>query len=327
VSTENPYESATRHNTNTEWLNEQEPLDVELDGLTDYAKNMKTLSENLRDLQSALDMLGTVPTDAWENMVLPEMAYMRHRFLGNYAELSQYLAQLQTALMNIGMAAQTVADAYRGTDGWSAASVDAVRFAFGDHSVAPPGDLPSGFNYQTYFDALNQQNQQGGGSDNRPDAQWSTPVQQPDGSFVSYNQYGEKRVLTQDGNVFTITHYDRNGNKLSEVQQTSTSVAPTSYFHFTETTTRTTYGDTQSVSRTTTARNSNPGGGYTETTTTYRGSEVTSTTTRTVEADGSQVITTTSPDGDSREIHIGADTPGGDLSDSPAEDALRRLAH
>jgi hypothetical protein len=107
----NPYSEQTEHNTRTEWLNEQEPLDVELDGLTDYAANMKTLSENLRDLGATLNPLGTVPTQAWEGMVLEEMNYMRHRFLGNYAEFKQYLANLQMALMNIGMAAQTIADA------------------------------------------------------------------------------------------------------------------------------------------------------------------------------------------------------------------------
>jgi len=337
----NPYSEQTEHNTRTEWLNEQEPLDVELDGLTDYAANMKTLSENLRDLGATLNPLGTVPTQAWEGMVLEEMNYMRHRFLGNYAEFKQYLANLQMALMNIGMAAQTIADAYRGTDGWSAASVDAVRFAFGDRSVPPPGGLPTGINYQTYFDALSQMRQTGGADSDRPDAVWTPPERTEENGvvrFTSTNQYGETKVISQQlvpgqGYVTTITLTDRDGNVISESRQTSYSAYPSSYVYISGTGTAVTTNGETTVLRSSTTRVTDPDGGYTETTTEYVNDRESGTTTHVVDEDGNQVVTTTRPDGQGgdevvREVHIGANTEGvTDPNYSPARRALNGLSN
>ena len=338
----NPYEPQTLHNTRTDWLDDQKPLDVDLDGLTDYAANMETLSENLRDLQGSLKLLATVPNQAWDTAVLSEMGYMRHRFQGNYAELAQYLGKLQVALMNIGMAAQTIADAYRETDGLSAASVDAVRFAFGDHRVDPPSGLPAGIDYQTYFQHLaNQQQTPGQEASDQPDALWSDPVNTEENGVTTYtstNQFGHTRVMTQElvpgrGYVYTTTVTDKHGNVISRSQQTSYSATPSSYIQISGTRTTTTVGDQQFTSSTSTSRFSRPEGGYTETTTNYQNGNETGAIIHDVDAQGNQVVTTTRPDDKGedeviRELHIGANTDGvTNPNESPANDALRSLGN
>jgi hypothetical protein len=218
--------------------------------------------------------------------------------------------------------------------------VDAVRFAFGDHSVPPPGDLPTGINYQTYFEAMSQQRQSGEGGDERPDAVWSEPERSESNgvvTFTSTNQYGETRVMTQQyvpgqGYVITTTVTDRNGNVISESRQTSYSANPSGYVHISGSSTTVTRNDETTVTRTSTTRVSDPDGGYTETTTNYTGNQESGSTTRVVDEDGNQVITTTRPDGEGgdevvRETHVGADTQGvSDPTYSPAQRALDGLS-
>lgn len=332
---ENPYAEQTQHNTRIDWLSEQQPLDVDIGGMTDYAGNMQTLSKNLEGLQRSLNLLGTTPTDAWDGAALSEMNYMRHRFLGNYAELAQYLSNLQAALMAIGMAAQTVADAYHDTDGSSATSVDAVRFAFGDRTVPTPAGLPAGGDYPTLLQ------HHGGPSQpdlqpERPEAAWSEPVRKEQAGVITYtstNQFGETRVQTQEfvpgrGYVYTTTVTDSNGNVVSESRETRYSDSANRYVHMSGSTTTTTRGDVELVDRTHSTRVINPEGGHTETTTNYRDGEETGTTIHEVDAEGNQVITNTRPDDEGnpevvREIHIGADTESASPGDSPAQAALR----
>ena len=43
----NPYAEQTEANTNTNWLDDQKPVDVDPDGLTGYAKSMLTIQGNV----------------------------------------------------------------------------------------------------------------------------------------------------------------------------------------------------------------------------------------------------------------------------------------
>src|SRR3712207_2066348 len=137
----NPYESQTTANTKPDWIYDDghKDVDANLDGMAHYAKNMKIVADNLRGNAGELDLLGTLPTQAWEGGALPEGLYSRHLLMNNYAEFRQYLAYLQQALLNIGSAAQTIAVSYAGTDGWSAADLNSVNFAYGASEKRPSG--------------------------------------------------------------------------------------------------------------------------------------------------------------------------------------------
>lgn len=328
-----PYEAQTDANTSQEWLSDQEPLDVDLDGLSDYASNMKTISDNLRDLSGQLQLLQTLPTQAWEGDVIGEAAYMRHRFIGDYAELQQYMANLQQALMNIGMAAQTIADAYRDTDGWSAADLNAVKWAFGDHTVPRPAGLPDGIEYKTFFELQHEQRQAqlGDEQSDRPAAVWSDqPPQTQDGvtTFVATNQYGETRTMTERyvpgvGRVITTVVTDRSGKEISRTEQTTWSAQVAGNVHQS---TQTTKVNGEVTGKTVTTTVTNGSGGYSETTSNLDASgNVTGSTERTVDANGNQVIIRRDSDGNEiQRVHIGADTPGAEGSSSPALDAQQR---
>ncbi|MEJ3746850.1 hypothetical protein WEI85_26635 [Actinomycetes bacterium KLBMP 9797] len=147
------YSEQTRINTSTDFLADQEPVDLDLDGMAEFAMNMTVIARNVTTQMADISDLVQLPMDAWNGPVLGEARFARSRTSHHYQELVTYLQTLGTALNNIGMAAQTIADAYTSTDGWSAADLEAVLFAFGDKDVAPPSGLPAG-EYRTYNDML-----------------------------------------------------------------------------------------------------------------------------------------------------------------------------
>src|SRR5262249_37331146 len=141
----NPYKAQTKANTNPAWLHPDDarPLNVDLHGLGDYAQNLGNLRDNLMDSIGYLRVLGTMPAQAWENGALPEGVHTMQLMVANYNELSRYLAYLVQALSNVGSAAQTIAVSYAGTDGWSAADLNSVQFAYGQ-PVRQPTGYPEG---------------------------------------------------------------------------------------------------------------------------------------------------------------------------------------
>ena len=337
----NPYREASRTNARTGWLDDQKPVDVDPEGLTGYAKNMKTIMENLTSHQGYLTMLASVPNQAWEGPVLGDAGYARGRFLGNYTELMNYISHLAIALINIGNAAQTVADAYSGTDGHSAASLNAVLFAFGEPNATRPSGLPPWLG-KTYFQDLHERRAQGTEAAADPamfgdEGTW-TERRNADGSVtqIAYGPNGQRMEITSfsipggGGTITTTVIKDSSGKELSRTSENRTTymdgnsvvTSTTSYSNGqrTGTTTETvTYGDGGRVTSESTENTSyGPDG---------RPTGTTSTTTETDPDDGSQTTTQRRGDVVTRETEVGEQTDGGGTTrpESPAADATRRV--
>ncbi|GIF11749.1 hypothetical protein [Actinoplanes teichomyceticus] len=137
------YDRTTYRSTDQPWPGDAAPVDVDLDGLREYARLIAARGVELAEDLPHLTPLTDAPHRAWQGRVLGEAAAVRQQLLNNASELFAYLGALGRTLHNIGAAAQTIADIYRDGDATSAASLDDVRFAFGDRSVARPDGLPA----------------------------------------------------------------------------------------------------------------------------------------------------------------------------------------
>lgn len=149
----NPYYTQTEQNESTPWLSGATPVDVDLSGLQEYAKQMANAREDLMTRQSHLSHLSSMPMEAWTGQTLGEAAFTRSQMMANASELSHYVGVLGMSLFNLGCAAQTIADIFNSTDGLSAASLNDVLFAFGDPKAGRPSGLPKNLG-QTYNDAV-----------------------------------------------------------------------------------------------------------------------------------------------------------------------------
>lgn len=324
---ENPYENATNFNTSTGWLNDQKPVDLDLDGMADYAQSMQRIQENLRNELGYIDDLHTVPIKAWEGAVLGEADYVRTRMSDNATELSEYIRRLNDALLNIGMAAQTIADTYASTDGWSAVTLNTVLYAFADQDASRPAGLPSRVTGETYEDKMREAQAAGPPPANSPD--WGSPTswdtrENADGSTTqtATTADGHRMVITTmpSGSTTTVV-YGPDGNQI-RTTGTRVSTSSGSYYHSTTTTeTR----DGQVISSTT--RTSVAGSGNTETVVT-RDAQGNETGRRTVTTetndDGSQTVTTKDANGNiTDQVRTAPQTAGGpDADQSPHQRAL-----
>lgn len=331
MTTENPYEEQTAANTSQTWLADQVEVDLDLDGIREYATNMITIKENLSSHTGYLSLLGSMPTDAWDGGVLGEAAYVRHQMLGNYGELRQYLAYLGTALDNIGMAARTIADLFSSTDGWSAADLNAVNWAFGDRSATRPDNVPSYIGdtfWDKYFEARNDPD----GAPPADSTAWVDQGQVTGGPFgmVTQTAIGPngqvKKVTTYSppgaGTITTTTIYNARGEVISTTSTQSST-------HLDGNTVVTRAVTTDGSGRTT---------GTQEERTTYDSDgnvvgesrenrnadgDVTSTTSTRTNADGTQTTTTSSGSGPERTVVTGEQTEGvNGPPESPAQQAL-----
>lgn len=334
MTEENPYASQTRANTNVDWSGRFTDLeddangdvDIDLEGIAEYAQMMMTIQRNLMDGMGDVSDLGSLPGKAWEGVVLPEGRMAMMRLSENYSEFQAYLQHLGTALMNIGMAAQTVADAYANSDGWSAASLNAVDYAFGISGAERPAGLPPWVDGKTYFDLL-RENQ--GGTPPPGSALWRDGGEESTSPYTStrtaYGPNGERMVVTTSSppgggtTYITTTIYGRDGQQISQSSQTvsyyrdgNTNVQVTRNSDGTETERRTTYGDNgQQTGESTVNRDAN-------------GNETRSTTTETND-DGSQTITERSGD-ETTETEVGPQTEGETgVPDDPAMDAIDNI--
>jgi uncharacterized protein YukE len=220
----NPYGQQTYENTTEPWLSDTTPVDVDLDGLQEYAKHMSDARTNLMSQQAHLSHLMSTPMQAWNGNTLGEAAYTRSQMLANASEFTSYLAVLGATLMNIGSAAQTVADIYNSADGTSAASLSDVLFAFGDPTVDRPSSLPKGIG-KTYDDAVREQQAKATEAPPADDSQWHPPVQTVNSPYetvlVSYSSTGQRREVTTTSSpyggpvVVTSVTYDAKGKAIS----------------------------------------------------------------------------------------------------------------
>lgn len=262
----NPYADQTSVNTHAPWLGDGTPVDVDLDGLREYAKHMAEQQRDLASRATHLTHLLDMPFEAWAGKVLGEAAFVRDQMTANASELSTYLRYLGQTLFNIGSAAQTVADSYQSADGTSAASLNAVLFAFGDKHVPRPNGLPS-YLGQTYSEALLVDDGKTPTPEDSP--LWgpfvvtsSSPYQTVERSVAPNGQVLERVTTSRDGGPVTVTTtvYSKDGKVLS-----SSSTHTTTTF------------DNDSNTKTMTVESSRDGktAGTTVTTTTYSGSKVT----------------------------------------------------
>ncbi|WP_436522310.1 hypothetical protein [Actinoplanes sp. HUAS TT8] len=308
----NPYSDATKANTNAPWLSETTPIDVDLDGLREYASLMAKQQLDLAGEQTHLMHLYDTPFEAWKDQVLGEAATIRAQLKNNATELSSYLGYLGQTFFNIGSAAQTIADIYQSGDATGAADLNDVLFAFGDKSVGRPDGLPKGIG-QTYWEALAAQggNEQTG-APAANSAEWQPPVttsispyQLQENSTGPNGQRMEKIITTVPGSgvmIETVTIFNAKGDVLS----TKSTRTTTSY-------------DTTRHTLTTTTENSQGGKatGSSTTTTTYDGSRVVDEKTVSKSASGQETSTT----------HTQTDAKGEtvETTDKPARDEHGKL--
>ncbi|MEU5565991.1 hypothetical protein [Micromonospora musae] len=337
MAEENPYQRETDLNTRTDWLADQKPVDVDIDGMVDYGKNMVTIQENLQNHGGQLSLLAELPNSAWEGAVLPEAGYIKGQMAGNYGELQRYITYLGTALTNTGMAAQTIADAYSSTDGWSAASLDAVRFAFGDANAQRPPGLPPFVTGKTYwdqqFESLSAADQ-GGGGEQQKFTDTGQPTVNPDGSVThtSLADDGSVRTLTTQtlpggGTLTTIVTKDPSG-KVTSTSSSRTSTVVRDDSTITTTTNYDANGKATGGSRQTTTYGEDGSNSRTDEQLDADG-ETTSRSVDQQNADGTRRVTDTDGEGNvTQELHVGQNTDGVDPSevcDSPTRNALDEI--
>jgi hypothetical protein len=331
----NPFQDSTNQNTSTTWLGDQKPVDVDLDGMGDYAQSMKRIHDNLMNELGYVDDLASRPMTAWAGPVLGEADYIRTRMRDNSTEFTEYLKRLRDALLNIGMAAQTIADTYASTDGTSATSINTVLFAFADPGASRPSGLPSFVTGETYADKMRElEAQQAGQAPAAGSPEWGNPerwesVEGSDGTVTqtATTADGHRMEIVTTGTgtgavTTTTTVFAPNGTRLSASSQRTTTA---SYPYGTITTTT----DTRDGQVTgTTTRSSYTGGpGMTETVTTSdaQGNETSRTTVSTeTHSDGSQTITTRNAAGEViDQVRVGAQTADGTgLDETPRQRAL-----
>lgn len=345
----NPYKAQTEANTKPTWLHDEgtKNLDADLDGMADYAKNMGILRDNLNHHMNYLNLLGSLPMQAWAPGALPEGAYTAKLMVNNYNELQQYLSFMFQALNNIGSAAETIAVAYRGTDGWSAADLNSVNFAFGDSSKRPSG-FPQAWMDQvkTWQDQYSENMRTGNGAASGVIVSWTDQGTYTDASgavhHVAMSSDGVKRdvIVTTDpvgGATVTTTTVtyppNPNGRTKEEkagyttsTRQTKSSnlTGPNSYDEHTVN-----YGaDGKETGSSVVSTTFGTNGQVTSTTTHNYGADgkETSGSSTVTNPDGTQTVTTTKNGKPDRVIQFGQQTEGiVGIGDQPAQDALNRL--
>ncbi|WP_433829072.1 hypothetical protein ACQP2E_07080 [Actinoplanes sp. CA-015351] len=282
MGTENPYPEQTSANATAPWLRGGPAVDVDLDGLREYARLLSSQQADMAARSGYLTPLTDMPATAFNGDVLGEADAVRAGLQANAAELGSYLSKLAESLGNVANAAQTIAESYRSGDAVSAASLNDVLFAFGDKSVPRPAGLPENLG-ATYLE------QQMAGTAAPPPADsalWQqgpiTPVSAYQTNQTSTGPNGERRevsTVTAPGGVTTATTtiVDRNGETVS-ASSTRTSARVDGPV-------RTTTVETFAADGKLTAT--------TETKTRYDGTSVTEQSTETVDAEGRTTSLTT----------------------------------
>lgn len=317
---DDPYENQTRANTSPKWLEDSVPVDVDIDGLMDFAEQTEVIRANLNGHLGYLRPLVQLPYDAWSGPVLGEAAIAKSDMLNNYREFMQYTKFLQDALFNVGSAATAIANIFSSTDGMSASEL-AVKWAFGDERSRPDG-APKGMPtwLGEYIKQLNDDQPDGVPS---PD-QWTDQgeTRNPDGSVT-------QTAVNQDGKTMSVTTWQEGGvTKVRTVAPDGTVTWATTTSAWgpqnvrVETTTTTVNGKTTGTKTVTTSTT-----GVTTTSEYTADGHLTSQEVVTPNPDGSTTETDTSYDdkGNGRvtgQITVGPETPGVKHPDTPAKSAI-----
>lgn len=154
-----------------------------------------------------------------------EIANMANQCSLNASQFRQFVTDLQTGCSNIANAAQVIADAYSGTDLNSAATLDAVDFAFGDAGAPRPSGLPSRVSGKTQLDTEVQTGgQQPLATSADPNDPGATAVSHSENreGYTTYTYAdGSSIVVAPNGDVSTYGAPDKNG-MLPTINSTTT---------------------------------------------------------------------------------------------------------
>ncbi|MEY9863597.1 hypothetical protein ABH935_009250 [Catenulispora sp. GAS73] len=211
----NPYATQTDATTQFGWGGGRQPVSVDIHKLGDYAIDMKNIADFERD-HAQMQLLMDSTAKSWTGgPLLPEGSWALDQFQHNAEEFVQYLQNLYNAVYNIAFAAKSVADCYNGTDGWSAADVNAVDYAFGDNVPRPAGWYAGDDKTWLQAQAENKQATQGA----MPPV-WKTHHQTQSGNTtITFNDDGQGHTQTitvttnPDGGSTMVIVDDVNGKK------------------------------------------------------------------------------------------------------------------
>jgi hypothetical protein len=231
MAADNPYAEQTATNTNAPWLGGGPAVDVDLDGLREYAASLTNQQMDIASRAGYLRPLGEIPGQAFTGEVLGEADAVRARLVANAGELTVYLQKLAESVGNIGSAARTVADSYGSGDAISAASLNDILFAYGDKSVPRPEGLPPDVG-ATFWE---QQSAFGTPVPAADSSAWRTTSNTPISAYqtleTAAGPNGERRevmTFTPPGGATTVTTtvFGSNGETVSSVTtRTSTRFA------------------------------------------------------------------------------------------------------
>lgn len=144
-----------------------------------------------------------------------EIANMANQCSQNASQFRQFVSDLTTGCSNIANAAQVIADSYAGTDLNSAATLDAVDFAFGDAGAPRPSGLPSQVSGKTQLDteiqAGAQQPLATSADPNDPGATAVSHSENREGYTTYTYADGSSIVVAPNGDVSTYGAPDKNG--------------------------------------------------------------------------------------------------------------------
>jgi hypothetical protein len=322
------YQSATDRNTSTDWLDDMKPVDVKLDGMSDYAGNMMTIMNNLKDHNTYLVQQMNDLVEVAFAGGFPEISEAATLHKQNVQEFASYNSFLMTSLVNIGSAAQTIADSYASTDGWSAASLSSVEFAFGDKSAGRPPGLPAALGktyYDKYFEDMAKEDPgASGGSDSNWRVQSTTTDPKTGAEKSTY--------VDQHGNLRTITVTTANGVKTTVIESggKKTTTVERTVYHPNGSITTKTITTPDGKSTTTESETSSTADGH-ETTDFNSKGQATNSTTVKHNSDGTETDTTTSYDKKGHgtttsQVSVAQEGPDVDVTaDSPTDDVVKKL--
>lgn len=115
-------------------------VDVNLDGLQGFSVRLNQVHQNFNSMASTLiSPLQEMAMGAFgtAGQGLPWAQAMAALVGHNMQMLSEFNQKISIGVMNVASAAQTVHNVYGNTDAESAATINAVNFAFGDKAAAP----------------------------------------------------------------------------------------------------------------------------------------------------------------------------------------------
>jgi hypothetical protein len=273
-----------------DWTNSYQPLEVNVDSLTDYYRSMlmelmpqvgAMTATTLAPMPQFVDqgLLGLGGSLDPQAGVFPEGVAVAGLMLDNEAAFKAFLHDVSQGINCIANAAGVIAEIYRNGDAENSSKLGDVAFAFGDPDATTPKGLPKGASTMTLSEKAAQANPGGGYS-------MAATLSPDQASNVIHPANGVTIYLFDDGSSQTVTRSSDSNS-----------------WAITNTTTTTIYADGKVVG-TTTKNEITARGGYRATTTSQTpgkdphapGAVSTVVTTN---PDQSQTITTTTygPDG------------------------------